>query len=253
LFAVDFSHGIRPLPRPVFQHRDAVRDLENLFEPVRDVDNADTGLPQLRDDTKQRARLGFCQRRGRLVEDEQLRVQRERLGNLDHLLLGGRKILQQRGRLDRESDARQQRAGLRVEFRAVNPAPPTHGLARGEDVFGDAERAEETALLKNDGDAELLRRVFTGDINIFAIIEFNRSLVRSIDPGEDVHQGAFARAILPNQRMNLPGVNIELNVSQCMDTGESFVDSAHSQHRFADVRLRSVKPRGWFVRVAGRV
>ena len=55
------------------------------------------------DDVEQPLRLGERQARGRLVHDDQPRLERQRLGDLDQLLLG------QRQRADRRVGARNRR------------------------------------------------------------------------------------------------------------------------------------------------
>ena len=76
----------------VAQHRDAVGDLLDLAHAVGDVDDADPGLLQLGDQVEQLRRLGFRQRRRRLVQNEQADVGEERLGDLHHLLVGARQF-----------------------------------------------------------------------------------------------------------------------------------------------------------------
>ena len=49
--------------------------------------------------------LGLGQRRGRLVHDDEARLDRERAGDLDHLLLGHRKVGDRRVGIDVEADA----------------------------------------------------------------------------------------------------------------------------------------------------
>ena len=62
----------------------------DLVQPVRDEDDADAVGLERRDDVEQLVGLGERQARGRLVEDDQPRLDRQRLGDLDHLLLGQR-------------------------------------------------------------------------------------------------------------------------------------------------------------------
>ena len=59
----------------------------DLVEPVRDVDDADAVGRELPDDAEEPRAFRRRQRRGRLVHDEDARVERQRLGDLDELLL----------------------------------------------------------------------------------------------------------------------------------------------------------------------
>jgi len=52
------------------------------------MDDADSLIAQLADSAKQLVDLRLGQRRGRLIHDQHLGVERERLGDLHHLLLG---------------------------------------------------------------------------------------------------------------------------------------------------------------------
>ena len=54
--------------------------------------------------------LGVVQRRGRLVHDEHPGVEAQRLGDLDHLLLGDREVADQVGRIERQSEPVEQLA-----------------------------------------------------------------------------------------------------------------------------------------------
>ncbi len=74
----------------VTQHRDAVRDLEHLGEPVADVHHADAALAACRDRAVQGLDLVRPQGRRRFVEQEHPRVRDERLGDFEQLALGQR-------------------------------------------------------------------------------------------------------------------------------------------------------------------
>ena len=81
---------------PVAQHHDAVGAGHDLAEPVRDVDHCDAVRLQIGDHLQQPLGLRQRQARGRLVHDDDARVERERLGDLDHLPLRDRQIVDQR-------------------------------------------------------------------------------------------------------------------------------------------------------------
>ena len=89
-----------PVTRPSFMHRHAVGDLEDLGHAVRDIDDRDALGGQAPDDAEEVAALVDGQRRGGLVEDEQLELVREALGDLDHLLLARRQQCDRRARVD---------------------------------------------------------------------------------------------------------------------------------------------------------
>ena len=116
----------------VAQDRDAVGDLLQLVHLVRDVDDADAARLQFADDLEQFGDLGVVQRRGRLVHDQHARVERQRLGDLDHLLLGDGQAADDRARIDaRGSCWPSARGGLAVELVLVEKQAESRFAARG--------------------------------------------------------------------------------------------------------------------------
>ena len=130
--------GLRHRPRSdvgaVAQHRDAVGDLEQLVEPMADVDDPDAAAFELADDVEQARDVALGQRGGRLVHDQDARVVRQRAQNLDPLavadgeraddLVGGEIVDLERG---------EQRLGLRAHGAPVDPAAArraAHGRGR---------------------------------------------------------------------------------------------------------------------------
>ena len=77
---------IRPLRSTV----DGVAERQHLGEAVRDVEDGDALRLEARDGREELLGLALAERRRRLVEDEDLGVGGERLGDLDHLPLGER-------------------------------------------------------------------------------------------------------------------------------------------------------------------
>ena len=73
--------------RAVAQDGDRVGDPGDLVQLVRDDDRRHALLLELEQEVEQRGAVGLVQARGRLVEDEQLDLFGERLGDLDELLL----------------------------------------------------------------------------------------------------------------------------------------------------------------------
>ena len=84
----------------VAQHGDAVAIVEDLRHAMRDVDDRDALGGQRAHDLEQDLRLALGQRGGRLVEDQHAAVERQRLGDLDQLLLRDRERAHQRGGID---------------------------------------------------------------------------------------------------------------------------------------------------------
>ena len=76
--------------------------------------------------------LGERQARGRLVHDDEARVERQRLGDLDHLALGERQLGDRRVGLEIDAEAVEQRPHLGIERACGRPAAAArHRPARG--------------------------------------------------------------------------------------------------------------------------
>src|SRR5690242_2044940 len=85
---------------------------------MRDVDDAHTVIAQLADEREQAIGLLHRQARGRLVHDDEPRIERERLRDFDELLLRDGKAIEWRGRGHGHAEA------LEVNFRvSVNLLP----------------------------------------------------------------------------------------------------------------------------------
>ena len=68
---------------------------------MRDVDHADAARAQLVEDAEERLDFGVGERGGRLIQNEDARFLRERLGDLDELLLPDAELTDGRARVER--------------------------------------------------------------------------------------------------------------------------------------------------------
>ena len=84
----------------VAENRDSVAVVENLRQPVGDVDDRDAAGGEPANDAEERLRLALGQSGGGFVEDQHPAVERQRLGDLDQLLVGDRQVTHQRSRVD---------------------------------------------------------------------------------------------------------------------------------------------------------
>ena len=85
----------------VAQYRDPVGDAEDLVHPVADEHHSHALLAQRGDDREELLHFALRQRGRRLVHDQDARLQRERTGDLDQLLLGGPEAAEFRADVDR--------------------------------------------------------------------------------------------------------------------------------------------------------
>jgi hypothetical protein len=189
---------------------------------VRDVDDGQTAGFEPADDLEQRRHLGVGQGRGRLVHDHEPGVEREGLGDLDHLLLGHRQGADDRSRVQMHPELVEQIGGLLAK---LAPADDLTGIRfpPDEDVLFDREVGHEVELLIDDGDAEVLRLARAVEHDRLPV-EDDLAGVRLIDPGEDLHQGALAGAVLADQPQDLAGMDFETDVLQRQHAGEALGD-----------------------------
>ena len=145
-----------------------VGDERDLLHAVRDVDDGHAGRGKPADQRQQRVDLVGVQRAGGFVEDEHLRFVDERLGDLDHLLLGQREQpdLGSERDVDAEPASAMRAHGLRSAL-LVDEAALLRPAAQG-DVLGNAEAGHQAEFLVHDGDAAGLRCPRAGPLDTSA-------------------------------------------------------------------------------------
>ena len=99
-----FRGGARRHMPPVAQDRDRVGDERQFLEPVRDKQDRGSTLAQVARDAEEL--LGLCrgQRRGRFIEDQELRVSGERTSDFDELKFSNGKLGDEPARVDRDAE-----------------------------------------------------------------------------------------------------------------------------------------------------
>ena len=214
----------------VAQHGDPVRDLEHLFQPVGDEQHGHAPVAQLAGRPEELADLVLGERRGGLVHDQDLHLQRDRLRDLHRLLRGQGESSGRGTHVEPDAQARQDLLGLRVH------APPVGQqslLAVGdEDVLGHVQVREQQRLLVDGGQPGRLRLLRVGQVDRLPLDE-DLSRVALHDPGQDLDQGRLAGAVLPHQRVDLACVEPQRHVVQRLRHVEALGEVAHLQHRRA--------------------
>ena len=117
--------GARADHVPVAQHDDVVAQAQHVAEDVADIDDRDALRAQPVDDVEEAVGLARRQRCRRLVEDDDLRLGAQRLGDLDELALALRQPADQRRRRQVEVDRGEQFAARwsRAARRSMNGRP----------------------------------------------------------------------------------------------------------------------------------
>ncbi len=209
----------------VAEDRDAIRDGGDLLEAVRDVDDAGAVLAEPGHHGEQPLDLALAQRRGRLVHDEYPRVGADRLGDLDDLLLRHAERLDEPFGIDRGADAAEQLRRVLTPGFPAQSAPGAAALERQRDVLGDGQVREERGLLVDRRDAKGARRVRV-DMRDGPARDGQRAGIGALRAGHDLDERRFAGAVLPDERVDLPGAQVEGHAAQGAHAGERLADAA---------------------------
>ncbi len=130
-----------------------VGEFGDLMHPMRDVEEREPLVAQSLQDHEHLGDVRRGQRRRRLVENEDTRVARQRLGDLDHLPARQRQIPDERHRVDvRRAGALERLLGDAPLRAPVDQAEALRRIADG-DVVGDREIGDERQLLEDADDA----------------------------------------------------------------------------------------------------
>ena len=97
----------RPRVFPVAQHRDAIAKAEHFRNAMRDEEDREAALLELVNDGEEMIDLPVGQRRRRLIEHEDLAVERERARDLYELAERRRQLIHRRVRGHRHMQLRQ--------------------------------------------------------------------------------------------------------------------------------------------------
>ena len=196
----------------VAQDRDLVGDLEDLTQLVGDVDDRVVLGLEPRDDLEEVGDLGLVERGRRFVEDQQLRVQGEGLGDLDQLLLADAQVLD--GALGRDVEVEPVEIGARSRLHRGLIQRPQLGvkLPSEVDVLGDVQLWDQLELLVDEGDAGTLRiaRIMEAEP---VVVEEHLTLVVGPDATEDLAQRRLAGSVLADQAMHRSGLDRQREVS----------------------------------------
>ena len=211
----------------VAQHGQAVAHLKHLIQEVRDEDDAHALGLQIAHDVEQALDLLVVQGRGRLVEDQHLRIHVHGAGDGNHLLNGGG-ILGERARnVDVNLEALKQLLGAPVDFLPVDLAA-ADGLAADEDVLGDGQVVAQVNLLENGRNAKVHGILGIGGADLLAF-KCDRTGVHLVDAGQALDQRGFARAVFAQQRVHLAAPEREIHAVERLDARELDFNAFHGQ------------------------
>ena len=213
----------------VAQHRDPVGDTGDLVEPVTDVDEADAFGFQTADLLEQA--LGFLapERRGRLVEDQEARIQGQRLGDFDLLLGGDPEMAHLGGGGDVEPQAMQLLGRAPVHEVAIDAAA-THRQPADKNILGNRQIENEPHLLMDEADTGG-KRVSRRIRGVGLAPPGHHSGSRRHESGDDRCDGRFSGAVLPDESKRLAGPDHEIDVAEDGDRPIILADSLSAIRR----------------------
>ncbi len=199
---------------------------------------------------EQRDRLP-AQRGGGLVEDEQRRGDRERLGDLQQVPLGHGQRVDPVARVDLQADVREQPPG---HVRSGS-GPEDLGRQGDLEVLLHGQVRQHGRVLVDDRDPAG-GRLPRGERGDGLPADRDRAGVGDERAGGDVHQRRLAGAVLAEDRVHLAGQHAHRDVGQGRDAAEVLGDAGHLQRGRACRRDRrsghQVLLRSWPGPVAGR-
>jgi hypothetical protein len=175
-----------------------------------DVDDRGAGAGRRAHPLEQQGDGVLTQRGGRLVEDEDVRLEGQRLGELQQVRLGDGEaadaVLQVGGEADVGHD--------RAHGRPLVPVGIEHVPGDGHaEVLRDRHVRQHGRVLVHDRDPELAgqRR---GQFVDHLAVHLNGPEVRLRRPRRDPHQRRLPGAVFTEQRMDLAGEHLERHVRQ---------------------------------------
>ena len=197
----------------------------------------------VRDHVEQPGHLGGGQRRGGLVHHDHPGVQRQRLGDLDDLLVRDGQPAADAARVELDPQPGEQGGGVRVHPAPVDAPPGQQRLAPHEDVLGHAQVGEERGLLVDDRDPGVLGtgRAVQADRRP---VDQQLTGIRLVHPGQDLHHRGLAGAVLAQQRVRLAGVQVDRAVGDRAHGAERFRRAVQGQDgAAAGAAVAAVRPR----------
>ncbi len=181
----------------------------------------------MEDEVQQVARILVVECRRRFVEDQELDLLGERLGDFHELLLAHADVLDRGDGIFAQPHAGQEFRGLQVGLAPVHPA--ALGLFVAEvDVLGNGQVGAQCQFLVDDNDAALLAVTDAGKIAGFVFKQDRpvKGVVR-VNAGQHLHQGGFSRPVFTADSVYLAAVHVQGDVLEGLHAWEGLGDSSH--------------------------
>ena len=202
----------------------------DLFDVVRDEQHRVALVAHPPHQAIENFAAGDRERRGRLVDDPELRLGIERARQLDELaILKGQGVNELRGVHTRHADVLKRPPCLGVHAPDVqNAAAHEQMLLAEEDVRGDRNFGDRALLLNDHADAAIHGvDGVAGMIRLAA--EPHAAAVAFLHTGRDRGKGRFTGAVFSDQTADLTGRNVDVEVDQRPNLSEALADALRTE------------------------
>ncbi|MCY1230375.1 hypothetical protein D9M72_427860 [compost metagenome] len=225
----------------VTQHRQAVAKPKDLVEAVGYIEDYGAVRTQTLDERKQDFAFARRERRCRLVERDDARVEHDRLGDLDHLTFADRKRGDLGRRIDVDADFGEFLADNADQLAAIDH-PTLAGEVAEPEVFRNRQLRNELQFLVDD-DHTGTKGVAHGTIALRRAVYADLSLVGRLVAGQQADERRLASAVLAHEPMDGTLAHGKRNVRQRLDAGIALGDRLELK-KVLHVRLRYGTPGG---------
>ena len=236
----------------VAQHGDAVGELHDLVDAVRDVDDRHAfGRRVRRTIPNSRCALGRRQGRGRLVHDQDAGL-RATAPWRSRPAAARRRAAPPTGRRGSSVDAERAQAARAAAAlpRRSTKRPARSGSRPRKMLSATRQLRHEVELLVDDGDAGARGLAGAGEPHRLAV-DRDLAVIVGIDAGQDLHQRRLAGAVLAHQGMDLARARREIDALEHRHIAERFADAAHGEQRWSSRVAHSDRRASPVPRLAG--
>ena len=194
-----------------------------------DEDDRESAALELAHDPEKQLGLFRIEARGRLVEHEDPRVLLERARDRHQLLNGDRIRAERTFDVDIDIEPLQPFLGSLARPAPGDQAKPARLPAEGQ-VFRHRHRRYEIDFLIDRSDAERTRLPRSADLDRVAV-EANLAPVPAQGAGHDLDQRRLAGAVLAHQRVDLAGIDPEIDALERPNARKGLGDADHFNSR----------------------
>src|SRR5215210_810744 len=208
---------------------DPVADVEDLGVVVDDQDHRYAPLLfEALDEVQDQGPLLRTHRRERLVKEQHLRVRVDRARHGYGLALPARKPCHLGVyRWDVDAHVLEVLRGLLFHLAVVEERSDGH-LAVQEHVVEDRELVDEREVLVDGLDAQRARLGDGTEVDLVAFKQ-NPALVRAVEAGDGLEQGALARPVVPDKAEYFSFPDVQVNALEDGDRTEVLDDALYTQ------------------------